>query len=89
MSINIASIVVPNKDFTKKGIPVVAKDGDKLEQTAEIERNEIIFNLSVTNKLEELMKDGSAKAALEAGKLLVEEILHNTIDNTGLIKEVE
>ena len=78
-----------SKDFTKKGIPVVAKDGDKLEQTAEIERNEIIFNLSVTNKLEELMKDGSAKAALEAGKLLVEEILHNTIDNTGLIKEVE
>lgn len=78
-----------NKDFTKKGIPVVAKDGDKLEQTAEIERNEIIFNLSVTNKLEELMKDGSAKAALEAGKLLVEEILHNTIDNTGLIKEVK
>lgn len=78
-----------NKDFTKKGIPVVAKDGDKLEQTAEIERNEIIFNLSVTNKLEELMKDGSAKAALEAGKLLAEEILHNTIDNTGLIKKVE
>ena len=78
-----------NKDFTKKGIPVVAKDGDKLEQTAEIERDEIIFNLSVTNKLEELMKDGSAKAALEAGKLLAEEILHNTIDNTGLIKEVE
>lgn len=78
-----------NKDFTKKGIPVVAKNGDKLEQTAEIERNEIIFNLSVTNKLEELMKDGSAKAALEAGKLLAEEILHNTIDNTGLIKEVE
>lgn len=78
-----------NTDLTKKGIPVVAKDGDKLEQTAEIERNEIVFNLSVTNKLEELMKDGSAKAALEAGKLLVEEILHNTIDNTGLIKEVE
>lgn len=78
-----------NKDFTKKGIPVVAKDGDKLEQTAEIERNEIIFNLSVTNKLEELMKDGSAKAALEAGKLLAEEILHNTIDNTGLIKKVK
>lgn len=78
-----------NEDFTKKGIPVVATDGNKLEQTAEIERNEIIFNLSVTNKLEELMKDGSAKAALEAGKLLVEEILHNTIDNTGLIKEVE
>lgn len=78
-----------NKELTSKGIPVVAKDGDKLQQTAEIERNEIIFNLSVTNKLEELMKDGSAKAALEAGKLLTEEILHNTVDNTGLLKEVE
>lgn len=76
-------------DYTKKGIPVVAKNGDKLEQTAEIERNEIIFSLSVTQKLEELMKDGSPKAALEAGKLLADEILHNTVDNTGLLKEVE
>lgn len=78
-----------NDSYTKKGIPVVAKDGDKIEQVAEIERNEIIFTLSVTNKLEELMKDGSPKAALEAGKLLTEEILRNTTDNTGLLKEVE
>ena len=71
--------------ITKKGIPVVDKNG---EQQAEIERNEIIFSLEVTNKLEELRKDGSDKAALEAGKLLVDEIFNNTDDRTGLIQEV-
>ena len=71
--------------ITKKGIPVIDKNG---EQQAEIERNEIIFSLEVTNKLEELRKDGSDKAALEAGKLLVDEIFHNTDDRTGLIQEV-
>lgn len=71
--------------ITKKGIPVIDKHG---EQQAEIERNEIIFSLEVTNKLEELRKDGSDKAALEAGKLLVDEIFNNTDDRTGLIQEV-
>jgi hypothetical protein len=71
--------------ITRKGIPVIDKQG---EQQAEIERNEIIFSLEVTNKLEELRKDGSDKAALEAGKLLVDEIFHNTDDRTGLIQEV-
>lgn len=71
-------------NLTKKGIPVVVeKDGGELEQQAEIEREEIIFRLEVTKKLEELAKDGSDKAAIEAGKLLVEEILNNTIDNTN------
>jgi hypothetical protein len=55
-------------ELTKKGIPVV---DDKGEQQAEIELNEIIFNLEVTKKLEELCKDGSDEAAIEAGKLLV------------------
>lgn len=70
--------------ITKKGIPVVseAEDG-KLEQQAEIEREEIILRLEVTKKIEELAKDGSDEAAIEAGKLLVEEILYNTIDNTN------
>nr|DAX09051.1 MAG TPA: hypothetical protein [Bacteriophage sp.] len=31
------------------------------------------------------MKDGSDEAAVEAGKLLVKEILFNTNDRTGLI----
>lgn len=70
------------ENLTKKGIPVIDNEG---EQQAEIEKNEIIFTLEVTKKLEELMKDGSDKAAIEAGKLLVKEILFNTDDRTGLI----
>ena len=73
------------EDLTKKGIPVVDNDG---EQQAEIECNEIIFRKEVTQKLEELMKDGSDKAAIEAGKLLVEEIFENTDDRTGLIASI-
>lgn len=70
--------------ITPKGIPVVSQsEGGELEQQAEIEREEIIFRLEVTKKLEELAKDGSDEAAIEAGKLLVEEILYNTIDNTN------
>lgn len=75
--------------ITKKGIPVVVqKRGGEVEQQAEVEKNEIIFNLDTTKKLEELWKDGSDEAAIEAGKLLVSEILENTVDNTGLLKEV-
>lgn len=78
------------KDVTNKGIPVVSKeDGGELVQHAEIERNEIIFNLDVTNKLEELMKKAMMSPAIEAGKLLVHEILNNTIDNTGILKEIQ
>lgn len=75
--------------LTQKGIPVV---DDKGEQQAEIEKDEIILHLKLTNKLEELQekyekasKTEQDKLAIEAGKLLVEEILHNTIDNTNLI----
>lgn len=80
-------------NLTKKGIPVVSeKEGGELEQQAEIEREEIIFRLEVTKKLEELLKKYSSDeisqkdkdaVAIEAGKLLVEEILNNTIDNTN------
>lgn len=66
-------------NLTKKGIPVVDNNG---EQQAEIERNELILRLSVTKYLEELAKEGTDKAAIEAGKLLVNEILYNTVDNT-------
>ena len=70
--------------ITKKGIPVVSESPDgKLEQQAEIERQEIILRLEVTKKIEELAKDGSDEAAIEAGKLLVKEILYNTVDNTN------
>lgn len=81
------------EDLTKKGIPVVDNKG---EQQAEIERNEIIFSLEVTKQLEDLHKryqehtntqKEKDELATEAGKLLVYEILHNTEDRTGLIKE--
>lgn len=79
--------------LTQKGIPVIDNEG---EQQAEIELDEIIFTLEVTKKLEELhklYKEGSNKerdeAAIEAGKLLVQEILYNTDDRTGLIAKCE
>lgn len=77
--------------LTSKGIPVVDNDG---EQQAEIELDEIIFTLEVTKKLEklyELYKNEESKdqAAIEAGKLLVQEILYNTDDKTGLIAKCE
>ncbi len=78
------------EQVTSKGIPVVTEEeGGKLKQHAEIERNEIIFRLEVTKKLEELTKDGSDDAAIEAGKLLAHEIINNTVDNTGLMEVVE
>ena len=43
--------------ITPKGIPVVSnKEGGEVEQQAEIEKEEIIFRLEVTKKLEELEK---------------------------------
>lgn len=71
------------EDVTTKGIPVVVEDEKgNLIQQAEIEREEIIFRLEVTKELEELAKEGTDEAAIKAGKLLVEEILYNTKDNT-------
>lgn len=78
------------EEVTTKGIPVITEEkGGDIKQHAEVEREEIIFNLEVTKQLEKLMQDGSDKAAIEAGKLLVYEILENTVDNTGLLNTVE
>ena len=82
-------------NLTKKGIPVIDNEG---EQQAEIERNEIIFTLEVTKKLEELYskyydyeysQKEKDEVAIEAGKLLVEEILFNTEDRTSLIEQIQ
>ena len=78
--------------LTKKGIPVIDEEG---EQQAEIEHSEIIFTLEVTKKLEEYYQifyseestnKEKEQAALDAGKLLVYQILENTEDRTGLIE---
>lgn len=70
--------------ITTKGIPVVSEDekGNIIQQ-AEVEKEEIIFRLEVTKKLEELSKKHTDEAAIEAGKLLVHEILYNTEDKTN------
>ena len=84
--------------ITKKGIPVIVEGENGIKQVAEIEKNEIIFTKEITEKLEELRDkysddESSSKEkdaiAIEAGKLLVQEILYNTQDNTGLLNEIE
>ena len=85
-------------NITNKGIPVVSGDilentdgtlelqkGGEITQHAEIEKEEIIFHKELTKKIESLYekyKSGDKEAAIEAGKILVYEILENTIDNT-------
>lgn len=82
--------------LTQKGIPVVTEEAEgKLVQQAEIEVREIIFRLEVTEKLEQLKKQAEKSesqeekdaCAIQAGKLLAYEIMHNTKDPTELIKE--
>lgn len=71
-------------DVTTKGIPVITEsEGGEIVQHAEVERQEIIFRIEVTKTLEKLAKEGTDEAAIKAGKLLVEEILYNTKDNTN------
>lgn len=77
------------KEVTTKGIPIITEGGGELQQQAEVEKEEIIFNLDVTKKLEELRERGTDEAAIAAGKLLTKEILENTVDKAGLIKTVE
>ena len=83
------------EDFTAKGIPVVDNKG---EQQAEIEKNEVIFSKKITDKIEELYKKYNQEEtkqsekdeiATEMGKILTCELINNTDDRTGLIKEVE
>ena len=81
-----------DENITKKGIPVVSKDENgKTVQNAEIERSEIVLRLSLTQRLEKMLKqynsDISQKEkddiATKAGQILVDELLNKTIDNTN------
>lgn len=82
--------------ITKKGIPVVSEEENGiLQQQAEVEKEEIILRLELTQRLEQLKKkyysdeySNSKKDefALKAGKLLIEEILYNTQDNAKLLQ---
>lgn len=75
--------------ITKKGIPVISEnESGEITQQAEIEHSEIIFRLEVTEQIESLAKENTDEAAIEAGRLLVKEILYNTDDRTNLINQV-
>ena len=82
------------EDITSKGIPVIDNNG---EQQAEIERNEIIFRKTITDKIEKLYKKFNEEEsvskkdeiAIEMGKIITCEIIEHTDDKTGLIQEVE
>ena len=91
-------------DVTKKGIPVITVKDDSVEtleeiqeqkdsvvQHAEVEKEEIIFNKELTDKIEALREEWNqtqdSKLLLEAGKILTKEILFNTVDNAHLIKQ--
>ena len=72
-----------DKVITDKGIAVVTTDKEgKVEQVAEIEKEEIVFRLELTKRIEELWHEGTPEAMLKAGKLLVKEIMGNKDDNT-------
>ena len=60
----------------------------EVKQQAEIERDEIIFNLALTQKLEELMRSGTDDDMVKAGEILWDAILNNSKDNSNLIKRV-
>lgn len=82
---------------TRKGIPVITKDGDKIIQHAEVERNEIIFHKEATDTIETLWKKYEEaetdklkdEIAIECGKYIAEQILVNTDDRTGIIETIE
>lgn len=77
--------------ITTKGIPVIIKDGDKITQQAEIEREELILRLEATTQIEDLLtkynsEDSNTKKeklATKAGNIMIDEILNNTVDNTN------
>lgn len=77
-------------EVTPKGIPVVATDeSGNSQQIAEIEVGELVLTKDLTDKLEELYKDGSDEAAIQAGMLFANEIINNTVDNKGGVLDEE
>ena len=75
--------------ITEKGIPVVSENSDgSIEQHAEIEVGEVVFTLEVTQTIEnywkEYNKTHDAQIAIECGKYVTKQLLHNTVDKAGV-----
>lgn len=68
--------------------PKVLAKGGEVIQHAEIEKDEVILNLSLTKKLIELMKKNSVESTIEAGKILARQLMEDTTDNTGLTDKI-
>lgn len=80
--------------ITEKGIPVVSEDKEgNIIQHAEVEVGEVIFNLANTEIIEGYWKQyqetGDESIAIECGKFLTKELLHNTVDKAGIKNTVE
>lgn len=85
------------EDLTKKGIPIVSVSEDgQLSQVAEVEKEELILHLELTEQVEALWEqfkkaetpEEKNRIAFECGDLLCKEIITNTEDNTNLINEL-
>ena len=83
------------EDLTKKGIPIVTVDEDgTMSQVAEVEKEELILHLELTQQIEALWEqfkqtesiEEKNRIAFECGDLLCQEIITNTEDNVDLIK---
>ena len=92
--------------ITKKGIPVIQnvndevetlaeiqQEGGELQQSAEIEREEIIFSKELTDFIETKRKEwhetNSNEILEEVGKRITKEILFNTDDRADLIESIK
>lgn len=85
------------EDITKKGIPIVSvSESGELSQVAEVEKEELILHLELTQQIETLWEqyknaqtpEEKNQIAFECGDLLCKEIITNTDDNTNLIKDL-
>ncbi len=82
--------------ITPKGIPVISEENGEIQQQAEIEREEVIFDKQATTDIEKLYKKFNEtdkeseknEIAIKAGKILTDIFINNTEDNTGLIEKV-
>ena len=80
---NLEEINPELDEVTTKGIPVIVTDSEgEYTQVAEIEKEELVLNKSLTEKIEALWKENTPESMIEAGKLITCELIENTKDNT-------
>ena len=80
---NLEEINPELDEVTQKGIPVIVTDSEgEYKQVAEIEKEELVLNRSLTEKIEALWKENTPESMIEAGKLITSELVQNTKDNT-------